>query len=123
MKTEERYRTVFESIGEGFCIIEKVQGEAGQPLDFRYVEANPSFELQSGVSGISGAVGRTLRQVNAGESEDWLLRCDAVLETGEPITFERGLVAQGRVFEVHAFRIEYPSQLCVGVSFKVFFVR
>ena len=114
-KTEERYRTVFESIGDGFYIVEKVEVAAGQPLDFRYVEANPSFEMQTGISSV---VGQTLRQVNPGESEDWFLRCNAVLETGQPITFERGLVAQGRLFEVHAFRIEYPTRHCVGVSFK-----
>ena len=115
LKIEARYRTVFESIGDGFCIIEKVQSEAGQPLDFRCVEANPLIELQSGVCGV---VGRTLRQVNSSESEDWLLSYNAVLETGNAITFEPGLVAQGRVFEVHAFRIEYPTRHCVGVSSK-----
>ena len=115
LKAEERYRTVFESTGDGFCILEKVPAQAGQPLDFRYVEANASFELQDGMRGV---VGRTLRQVNAGESEDWLLRCVAVVETGEVARFERGLVAQGQVFEVRAFRIEYPSRHCVGLSFK-----
>ena len=114
LKTEERYRTVFESIGDGFCIIEKVQGEAGQPPDFRYVEANASFELQAGIRGV---VGRTLRQVNAGEFEDWFLRCDAVLETGKAIRFERGLVEEGQVLEVRAFRVEYPTRHCVGLSF------
>ena len=115
LKAEERYRTVFESTGDGFCIIEKVLGQAGQPLDFRYVEANASFELQTGIRGV---VGRTLRQVNAGESEDWLLRCVAVLETGETVRFERGHVAQGQVLEVRAFRLEHPTRHCVGLSFK-----
>ena len=113
--SEERYRTVFESVGDGFCIIEKVQGEAGQPLDFRYVEANPSFELQSGLGGV---VGRTVREVLPDEAEEWLLTYDAVLQTGEAIKFERGLVAQGRVLELHAFRVEYATRHCVGVSFK-----
>ena len=115
LKTEERYRTVFESTGDGFCILEKVQGEASQPLDFRYVEANAWFELQAGMRGV---VGRTLRQVNAGELEDWLRRCDAVLETGESVRFERGLVEEGQVLEVRAFRVEYPTRHCVGLSFK-----
>ena len=115
LETEERYRTVFDSIGDGFCIIEKVEGEAGEPLDFRYVEANPSVELQSGISGV---IGRTLRQVMPGEAEEWLLTFDAVLKTGEAIRFERGLIAQGRVLEVHAFRVEYPTRHCVGVSFR-----
>ena len=112
---DERYRTVFDSIGDGFCVIEKVEGEAGAPLDFRYVEANPSFELQSGISGV---VGRTLRQVIPGEAEEWLRTYGAVLESGEAIRFERGLVALGRVLECHAFRVEYPTRQRVGVSFR-----
>ena len=112
---EARYRTVFDSIGDGFCIIEKVAGEADEPLDFLYVEVNPSFEVQSGISGV---VGRTLRQVIPDEFAEWLLTFDAVLKTGEAIRFERGLVAQGRVLELHAFRVEYPTRHCVGVSFR-----
>ena len=114
-KGEERYRTVFDSIGDGLCVIEKVQGESGKPLDFRYVEANPSVELQSGISGV---VGRTLRQVIPDECEEWLLTFDAVLKTGEAIRFERELIAQGRVLEVDAFRVEFPNRHCVGISFR-----
>ncbi len=115
--TEVRFRTVFESIGDGFCILEKVQGEAGRPPDFRFVEANASFELQFGV-GVGGVVGRTLRQVIPGESEEWLPTYEAVLETGKAIRFERGLAAHGHVLELHAFRVEYPTRRCVAVIFK-----
>jgi PAS domain-containing protein len=40
-ESEARYRRLFNSIDEGFCIIEKVEGEAVEPVDFRYVETNP----------------------------------------------------------------------------------
>ena len=115
--SEERYRTLFESIHEGFCIIEKMGGGAGEPLDFRYIEANPAFALQSGLSDV---VGKTIRQVVPGESEleEWLATYDAVLKTGEPISFERGLVTQGRVLEVHAFRVEDDTHRRVAVNFK-----
>ena len=100
--SEERYRSLFASMDEGFCIIEKVEGEAGKLLDFRYVEANPAFSTQSGVGGV---VGKTIRQAFPGEPEEWFLTYDAVLETGEPIRFERGLLTQGRVLELFAFRV------------------
>ena len=114
-ESDERYRALFESMDEGFCIIEKIEGEAGQPFDFRYVQANPAFAVQSGFSGV---LGRTLRQVLPDESEEWLLSYDAVLKTGEPIRFERGLVSQGRVLELHAFRVEDDTHRHVGVGFK-----
>ena len=113
--SEERYRTLFESIDEGCCIIEKVEGEAGEPLDFRYVEVNPAFAAQSGMSGV---VGKTIRQLAPVESEARLLTYDAVLRTGEPKRFERGLVALGRVSELYAFRVEDGAHRRVAVIFN-----
>jgi two-component system CheB/CheR fusion protein len=113
--SEERYRTLFASIDEGFCIIEKVDGQAGAPVDFRYVEANPAFAAQSGVSDV---VGKTIRQAFPGEPEGWFETYDAILRTGEPMRFERGLVSQGRVLELYAFRIEDDSHHRVAVIFK-----
>ena len=115
--SEERYRTLFESIDEGFCIIEKVEGEAGEPLDFSYVEANPAFVAQSGLSGV---VGKTIRQMVPGESEadEWLFTYDTVRRTGEPIRFERVLVAQQRMLELYAFRVEDETHRRVAVIFK-----
>ena len=113
--SEEHYRTLFESIDEGFCIIEKVEGEAGEPLDFRYIEANAAFAVQSGISDV---LGKTIRQVAPGETEEWFLTYDKVLKIGEPIRFERGLVTQGRVLELHAFRVEDDTHRRVAINFK-----
>src|SRR6185436_14431107 len=102
-ESEERYRTLFESIDEGFCVIEKVEGEVGQPLDFLYVEANPAFADQSGVGGV---VGKTIRQLFPGEPEEWFEIYNNILKTGVPMKFERELVTQGRILEIYAFRVE-----------------
>lgn len=113
--SEERYRTLFASIDEGFCVIEKVDGRADAPLDFRYVEANPAFATQTGVEGVAG---KTIRQAFPGEPEVWLQTYDTILRTGKPIRFERGLVTQGRVLELYAFRVEDGSGRRVAVIFK-----
>jgi PAS domain S-box-containing protein len=113
--SEERYRSLFESIDEGFCIIEKIGGEGGEPLDFRYVEVNPAFAVHTGLSVV---VGTTLRQVIPDEFEEWITTYDSVIQTGESIRFERGLVSQGRVLELHAFRIEDRMLRRVGVNFR-----
>src|ERR1022692_2074137 len=49
-ESEARYRSLFNSIEEGFCVIEKVEGGVGEALDFRYLEAKPAFATQSGMS-------------------------------------------------------------------------
>ena len=113
--SEERYRTLFERIDQGLCIIEKVEGEAHEPPDFRYIDVNPAFATQSGVTGV---VGKTIRQVIPGESEEWFLVYDTVLRTGEPIRFERELVTQGRVLELYAFRVEDKTHRRLAVMFR-----
>ena len=114
-ESEERYRTLFDSLDQGFCVIEKVEGEAGEPLDFRFVEANPAFAAQSGVSDV---VGKTMRQLFPDEPEEWFLTYDAVCRTGEPIRFERELVSQGRVLELYAFRVSDKTPGRVSINFQ-----
>ena len=41
--SEAQYRALFNSIEEGFCIIEKASTLSSEPIDFRYLEANPAF--------------------------------------------------------------------------------
>jgi PAS domain-containing protein len=65
--SEERYRTLFASIDEGFFVIEKVESQ-GAPLDFRYIKANPVFAAQSAPPSLSWLIleKRPLRPVLAG---------------------------------------------------------
>ncbi len=114
-QSEERYRALFESIDEGFCIIEKVQGDANAPLDFRFIETNPAFALQSGFHDV---IGKTVRQLIPDECAAWLITYETVRSTGQPIRFERELIGQGRVLELNAFRVEDNTQQRVGVSFR-----
>ncbi|MHB0991984.1 MAG: PAS domain-containing protein [Burkholderiales bacterium] len=113
--SEKKYRDLFESIDEGFCILQKVESEASDPLDFRFVEANPGFSAQLGVSGVRG---KTIRQVFPDETEEWFLTYDKVLRTGEPIRFERGFVTQKRVLELYAFRVLNETYYGIAVIFK-----
>ena len=113
--SESRYAHLFNSITQGFCIIEKRGGCAGEPLDFLYLQANPAFLVQTGLS--SCVVGKTLREVLPQEYGEWLLIYDNVLRTGNSISFERALIAQARVLELHAFRVEDQTHQRVGVSF------
>ena len=112
--SEAKYRALFDSMEEGFCVIEKVEGTAGELLDFRYVEANQAFTAHSGLSDV---VGKTIRQAVPGEREEWFDTYDSVLRTGESVRFERGLITQGRVLELYAYRVAGVVQDHVAVLF------
>ncbi|KYH26407.1 bacterioopsin transcriptional activator [Halalkalicoccus paucihalophilus] len=114
-KSEERYRELFESMTEGFCVLEKVDTAPEDPVDFRYVEANPAFAEQSGLEDV---VGKTRRDVISDEASDWAEVYDTVVRTGEPIQFERELASQGRILNLHAFPVGDGTKRRVGVVFR-----
>jgi signal transduction histidine kinase/DNA-binding NarL/FixJ family response regulator len=113
--SEARYRTLFDSIDEGFCIIEAIPAKDGAPRDYRYVAANPALKTQSGVTVNVGK--DTIRGLLSIEAQSWIDVFDEILRTGEPVRGERGLVTQGRVLDLYSFRLEDDSNRRIGVIF------
>jgi signal transduction histidine kinase/CheY-like chemotaxis protein len=113
--SEQRYRTLFNSIDEGFCIIEFLDGPHGPLSDYVHVEANPAYALHAGIPNV---VGQRLREMVPDEADGWAELYGGVLRTGVPIRFERELVATGRHLELAAFRIEPANRLQVAVLFQ-----
>ncbi|MDP3564643.1 MAG: PAS domain S-box protein, partial [Methanoregula sp.] len=67
-ESEERYRLLFDSIDEGFCVIEMIFDENEKPIDYLFLEINPSFEKQTG---IIDAQGRRMREIAPNHEEHW----------------------------------------------------
>jgi PAS domain S-box-containing protein len=109
-----RYRTLFESIDEGFCIIDVLFDDAGRAFDYRFVEVNPAFARQSG---LGDAVGRTIRELVPGIEYDYIATYARVALTGEPIRFESHAGALHRWFDAFAFRIGEPQLRRVALLF------
>jgi signal transduction histidine kinase/FixJ family two-component response regulator len=115
LESESRYRTLFNSIDEGFCIIEAVPAVDGKPGDYRYIAANPALKAQSGVTVNVGH--DTIRGLLSTEAQSWIDVFDEILRTGEPVRGERGLVTQGRVLDLYSFRLEDDTKRRLGVIF------
>jgi signal transduction histidine kinase/CheY-like chemotaxis protein len=112
---KERYRTLFDSMDEGFCIIEFFDGPHGPLSDYVHVEANAAYAHHAGIENV---VGQKLREMVPGEADAWVARYGEVLRTGVPIHFEQELVATGRYLELSSFRIEPPERKQVAVLFN-----
>lgn len=112
---EERYRTLFESMDEGFCIIKFLDGPYGPLSDYIHIQANSAYALNTGIANV---VGQKVRDMVPEEADEWVRIYRDVLVTGRPVRFERELVATGRHLELAAFRIEPASQRQVAVVFK-----
>jgi PAS domain S-box-containing protein len=115
-ESEARYRTLFETIDEGFCVVEFFDGPYGPLSDYVHIEANPAYIRHAGISNIVGKTGR--EGLTPSEADMWVATFRHVLETGEPIRFERELQSTGRYLEVSAFRIGSIDKRRVAIVFQ-----
>jgi PAS domain S-box-containing protein len=113
--SEERYRTLFESMDEGFCVVEVIFDNNEKPTDYRFLEINPAFERQSG---IENAVGRWMREIAPQHEEHWFDILGKIALTGEAVRFENRAEQLQRYFDVFAFRVGEPSKRHVAILFN-----
>ena len=114
-ESETRYRTLFESIDEGFCIIEVLFNDRGAPVDYRFLETNPAFVKQTG---LADALGKRMRELAPAHEEYWFQTYGRVATTGEPVRFQNTAAALHRQYDVFAFRIGPPADNHVAVLFN-----
>lgn len=120
-RSQSDYRALFNSIDEGFCVIEMIFDEAGKPVDYRFLKVNPAFERHTG---IIGAVGQTIRSLAPGHEEEWFEVYGRVAAAGEPVRFELPAAEfNDRWYDVYAFRVGEPEQRQVAVLFNDISVR
>jgi adenine phosphoribosyltransferase len=112
--SEERYRGLFNGIDEGFCVVEMIYDSDGRPVDYRFLETNPSFERQSG---LVNAQGKTIREFAPDHEDGWFEAYGHVAATGELMRFQQRGAALGRWFDLVAFRCGTPEQRQVAVLF------
>lgn len=110
----ERYRSLFETIDAGFCILE-VLFEGSQPCDYRFLEVNPAFATHTG---LENAVGRLVSELIPGIERHWVEIYGHVARTGEAVRLESEAAALGRWYDVHAFRTGEPSDFHVAALFN-----
>src|SRR5688572_22210188 len=114
-ESEERYRTLFSSMDEGFCVCEMLLDDAGKPYDYRFLEVNPTFEKQTG---LVNALGKTARQLVPNLEQRWFDIYGRVALTGESVRFIDGSDMMNRWFDVYAFRVGEPDERKFGILFK-----
>src|SRR5258707_5931464 len=114
-ESEKKYRTLFDSIDEGFCTIEVLFDGNDNPIDYRFLEVNPSFEQQTG---IQNAQGRRMREIAPQHEEHWFEIYGRIALTGEPVRFENQAAHLHRWYDAYAFRVGEPGDRKVAILFK-----
>ncbi|CAN5913642.1 hypothetical protein BH11MYX3_BH11MYX3_17100 [soil metagenome] len=114
-KSEERYRTLFESIDDGYCLIEVLLDPTDRPFDYRFLEANAAFERHTG---LANPVGKTCLELIPDQDQHWFDLYGRVATTGEPLRTSMQAPAMNRWYEVFASRVGAPEYRHVAVVFK-----
>ncbi|WP_198175036.1 PAS domain S-box protein [Spirosoma arboris] len=113
-QSEDKYRTLFESMDEGFHMSELLYNEAGQAVDWRYLDVNAVFERQTGLLNAAGQLG----SVTTPNTEPyWLEAYDQVIKTGQPLRFENYHAATRRWYSAYASRVGGAGSRLFAVMF------
>ena len=84
--SEQRFRSLFENLLNGYTYCRMIHDAAGKPIDFVYLEVNPAFEL---LTGLKDVVGRPASDVFPGireQSPELFEVCGRVTRSGRPET-------------------------------------
>ncbi len=112
--SEEHYRALFNSIDEGFCIIEMMFDEQGKANDYRFLQVNPSFERHCGLVNV---LGKTISALVPQLEARWFEAYGAVALTGVPARIEGQAEPMQRWFDIYAFRTGAPALRQVAILF------
>lgn len=105
---------LLESIDQGLFVCEIILDERGKPVDYRFLETNPSFEE---LTGLRDATGKTARELVPDLEPHWFELYGSVALTGRPIRFSEGSEVMGSWFDVYAFRVGGDNSLQVAALF------
>ena len=103
VESENRYRSLFENMLEGFAHCRMLFDDHGHPIDFTYLAVNSAFGK---LTGLENVVGKRVTEVIPGikESQPELFEIyGRVALTGKPEKFEIKLNALGIWFSISAY--------------------
>jgi PAS domain S-box-containing protein len=114
-ESEKHYHTLFDAIDEGFCIVEVIFDENEKPVDYLFLEINPSFEKQTG---LIDAKGKRMRELVPNHEEFWFETYGEIAITGKALRFENIAEQLHRWYNVYAFRVGQPEDRQVAILFN-----
>jgi signal transduction histidine kinase/ActR/RegA family two-component response regulator len=119
--SEDRYRSLFESLDAGFCVIEMIYDASGKPVDYRFLEVNAAFERQTG---LKEPMTKTMREHVPDHEQHWFDTYGRIAASGEPQRFVHAAESlMGGWYEVYAYRVGGPGSRMVAVLFNDITVR
>jgi PAS domain S-box-containing protein len=112
--SEERFRTILETVEAAFAIVEVKFDADDRPVDYRFVEANDAFERQSGVN----LRGKWVTEFAPNLEQFWFETYGHVAKTRERMSFESYANTFERWFDVRAVPVGDPADRQIAIIFS-----
>ncbi|MCK9351987.1 MAG: ATP-binding protein [Candidatus Paceibacterota bacterium] len=104
-RSEERYRSLFAQMTEGFALYEIICDKSGVPVDFRFLEVNEAFEKITGLKR-ENILYKFQSSVLPEEDPSFLKKYGDVALSRTPIRFTQYSKALGKYYDIVAFSPE-----------------
>jgi PAS domain S-box-containing protein len=96
-ESERSYHRLFESLQDSFIVGEIICDASGKPVDWRYLDVNPAFEV---MSGRTRALSETFPERNR---EYWVEKLGEVALSGQPARLDPHRASTGRFYASIAY--------------------
>ena len=116
-ESEEKYHSIFNNMTEGFAYHEVIVDNNNKPIDYKYIEVNPSFEKLTGLKA-DDMIGKKVTEILPGtenDPADWIGKFGNVGLTGVPLTVEDYSEALDRWYKVSGYS---PKKGYFAVTFS-----
>lgn len=110
-KVTDKYLTLFNTMEEGFLVIELARDETGKCINYKFLEVNPAFEKQIGMKP-EDVVGRNVLDIFPTLDEWWLEMYGEIGNKKESTRFEQYLKENERWYESLAYPL-WDQQVAV----------
>ncbi len=100
-EVDERYRNLFTSMSEGFCLCQMLYDENGKPNDFIFLAVNPAQKILGMKA--QDVVGKRVKEILPGLEDHWIQVLATPALTGEAVRYTNYVAQLDRYFDVYAY--------------------
>lgn len=115
-QARKQYEDLFESIDQGFAIVDLIYDPGGEPMDCIIMQTNPAATKITGFQDIEG---HTIKEIMPHVSQEWLNALADVHKTQKPLRLTvKGPAERAGWYEACAFGFRGAAERTVAVLFN-----
>jgi PAS domain S-box-containing protein len=106
--SSEHQRELLANLDKGFAVCEMLFDPDGKPRDYRFLDANPQFEVQTGLR-LADILGKTILELFPDIERTWIEKFGHITSTGHAERFEDYNHNTQRHYEIFAYSTHKPN--------------